>query len=106
MRGGNSDDQETSRAWSLLYRVVRSFARDHHVMHVALAQPSRADADETRALLKLGDRLASAIAHARLQPAHHLVDDQRNRAAIRYAAFNALGHKLAKAVRFFSEHWN
>src|SRR5271166_5297257 len=60
---------------SLLSRVVRSFARDHDVVHMAFAQAGSADAHESRLLLQLGDRLAAAVTHAGLQSAHHLVDD-------------------------------
>src|SRR5271163_832265 len=40
-------------------RVVRSFARNHHVVHVAFAQAGGADAHEPRLLLQFGHRLAS-----------------------------------------------
>src|SRR5579884_765535 len=37
----------------LLQPVIRRFPRDDYVMHVALAQPSAADADKARLLLQL-----------------------------------------------------
>src|SRR5208283_2925226 len=55
-----------------LHRVVRSFAGDHHVVHMALAQAGGADAHEARPLLQVAHGLTAAIAHARPEPAHHL----------------------------------
>ena len=46
---------------------------------------------------KLAHGLAAAIAHARLQPAHHLVHDHRHRSAIRHAAFDAFRHQACPA---------
>src|SRR5580698_3158301 len=79
-----------------LDRVVRGFARDHHVVDMTLAQTSGADADEASALLEFGDGLASAVAHAGFETADHLVNDQRNGAAIGHAALDALGHEFAE----------
>src|SRR6266849_4611403 len=82
---------------SLLRRVIRGFARDHDVVHVAFAQTGGADAHEARLLLQFSHRLAPAISHARPQPAHHLVHDHRYRTTIRHAPFNSFRHQLTKA---------
>lgn len=48
----------------LLYVIIRRFACDDHVVHVALAQPSVRDADEPGILLQLLDAAAAQVAHA------------------------------------------
>jgi len=60
---------------SLLGRVVRRLARDHDVMHMALAKTSGADSHEACLLLQIGNGLATTITHARSQAANHLVND-------------------------------
>ncbi len=50
---------------------------------------------------ELVDRRATAIAHRRAQAAHQLVDDRRQRALVRNAAFDALRHEpLRRALAF------
>jgi hypothetical protein len=64
--------------WLILFHcIIRSFAGNHDVMNMAFAKACNADADETRFLQQLRNRRASAIPHARFQPAHHLVNDHR-----------------------------
>src|ERR1700731_1023013 len=73
-----------------LGRVVRSFASNHNVVHVTLAQAGSTDAYEPSLLLQISNCLASAISHARFQPADHLMNDHRYGAAIGNATFNSL----------------
>lgn len=56
--------RRSQSALPLLDRIIGSFARDHHIMHVTLTKPRRTDAHELSLLLQLCDSLASAIAHA------------------------------------------
>src|SRR5580704_2003811 len=79
-------------------RVVRSFARDHHVVNVAFAQAGGADAHESSLLLQLTHGLTATISHARFQPAYHLVHDHRHRTAIGHAPFNSFRHQFAQPV--------
>jgi len=62
----------------LFHRVVRSFAGNHDIVHMAFAQACHADADEARFLQQLRNRRASAISHAGLQATNHLVNDHRH----------------------------
>src|SRR5580698_5656462 len=48
----------------LLSSVVRSFARDHDIVHMAFAESGGTDAYEARLLLHIGDGLTAAISHA------------------------------------------
>src|SRR5205807_4770144 len=82
----------------LLDGIVGGFARDHDVVHMALAKTGAADAYEARLLQQFGNRGAATISHARLQPSHHLVDDHRDRAAIGHAPFNAFGDEFVEPV--------
>jgi hypothetical protein len=50
----------------LLDRIVRSLTGNHHIVHMALAESSAADAHEARLLQQLWNRGATAVAHARL----------------------------------------
>ena len=50
----------------LFHGIVRSFTSNHHIMDMALAQASAADADEARLLQKLRDCGTAAITHAGL----------------------------------------
>ena len=53
--------------------------------------------------MHFGNIGAAQIAHAGAQAAHQLVDDVHNRAFIRHAAFDALGHVFVRAVLFVLE---
>jgi len=46
--------------------IVWSFARDHDIVDMALAEARAADADESRLLQQFRDRRAAAVSHARL----------------------------------------
>src|SRR5207244_8355748 len=74
--------------------VVRSLFGDDDVVHVALLEPLRRDADELRLGAKLLDRLAPRVAHAAAEPAHELVEDAGERAAVRDAPFDPFGDEL------------
>src|SRR5947209_10048864 len=66
----------------LLDMIVRSFARDDHVVHMALAQTRARDAYELRLLLQFLDGRATQVAHAGLQSADQLVHHRFQRSAI------------------------
>src|SRR5580693_7886202 len=72
--------------------VVRRFAGDRDVVDVALAQPRAGDPHELAVLLHLGDGLVAGVAHRGFEAADQLVDDVADRALVRYAALDALGH--------------
>src|SRR6516162_10325207 len=82
----------------LLDTVVGSFASDHYVVHMALAQPRAADAYETRVLLQLADGATAGVSHAALYSAHQLVHDHADRAAIGNAALDTFRHQLGETV--------
>src|SRR5450631_1687784 len=82
----------------LFNRIVRSLAGDHHVVDVALAEAGAADAHEASLLQQFWNGGASAITHAGLQSADHLMDDHRDRTAVGNAPFNSLGDELGEAV--------
>src|SRR3954471_4868422 len=73
--------------------IVRRLFRDRHVVRVRLAQAGAGDADELR-VLHLRDRRGPAVAHRLPEAADELVDDRRERALVRDAAFDPLGHEL------------
>ena len=74
--------------------VVRRVLRDRDVVRMALAQPGGRDPDEAGARLHLLDRRGAAVAHRLPEAADDLVDDARQRALVRHAALDALGHEL------------
>ena len=61
-------------------RVIRTFARDRDVVHVAFAQAGRRDPHEFRARLQILDCRRADIAHCGAQAAGELVQDRRWRA--------------------------
>src|SRR5439155_742491 len=67
---------------------------DDDVVHVALAEPLRRDSDELRLGAKLLHRAAARVAHAAAKAADELVEDRRERAAVRDATFDPLGDEL------------
>src|SRR5215471_7775093 len=85
-------------AGTLFGAIVGSFARDHDVVHVALAQAGAANADELRLFLQFPDRSAADVAHTALHAADKLVDDHADRPAIRNAALDAFRHQLRQAI--------
>src|SRR5947199_2044951 len=54
-RGQFDEALMMTMSFRLLQSVIRRFAGNDHVMHVALAQSRAADADEPRLLLQLRD---------------------------------------------------
>src|SRR5258708_1518330 len=93
--------------WSdSLRRVVRRFSRDHSLVDMAFAQASAADADEASFLQKFGQSGAAAVAHAGFQAAYHLVQDHRNRAAVRHTRLDAFRHQLRQAVGINAHVWD
>src|SRR5512134_95210 len=84
----------TSSAAPSLDAVVRSLLDDLHVVHVRLADARRRDLDELGARAQLLDRCAPAVTHRSAQAAHQLRDDVDQRALVRDAALDALGHEL------------
>src|SRR5207247_10974136 len=66
-------------------------------MRMALAEPGAGDADELR-VLHLLDRGRSAVAHRLAQPPDELVEDVRDRALVRHAAFDAFGNQLVDVL--------
>jgi len=50
----------------LLNSIVGSFARDHDIVHMALAKAGAANTHEARLLQQFANRGAAAISHARL----------------------------------------
>src|SRR3954451_7200645 len=77
--------------------IVRRLLRDRHVMRMRLAQPGRGDADELR-VVQLLDRRGAAVAHRLPQSADELVEDRRERALVRDAPLDALGHELVDVL--------
>src|SRR5690606_37651602 len=54
----------------------------------------RGRADELRVRAKVLDGARARVAHARAETADELVEDRRERAAVRHAPLDALGHEL------------
>src|SRR5579862_5395930 len=84
---------------SLFNGIVGGFPGDHDIVDVAFAEAGAADAHEAGLLQEFGNLRAAAVAHARLQATDHLVDDHRDRAAVRHTSFDALGDELREPVR-------
>src|SRR5262249_44840411 len=82
----------------LLTSVVRRFLGDDDVVHVALADAGRRDANELRFFGQLLDRPAATVAHAGAKAADQLVDHRSQAAFVRDTAFDAFGHELVAAV--------
>src|SRR6185295_17774481 len=79
-----------------LKAVVRRFLGDDDVVDVALLQAGGGDAHEARAGLQLADAPGAAVAHARPQAAHELLDHRRQRPLVGDHALDAFGHELAR----------
>src|SRR3954451_18480305 len=77
--------------------IVRRLLRDRHVVRMRLAQAGRGDANEFR-FLQLLDRRRAAIAHRLPQAADELVQDRRERALVRHAPLDPLGHELVDVL--------
>src|SRR6187200_565369 len=64
--------------------IIGSFFSDDDVMHMALAEAGKSLADKRRLLLQIRNGLTSAIAHAGLHSAHHLINMRRQQSFIRH----------------------
>src|SRR3990170_2428772 len=92
-------ESATATATSGLFRsIVRSFLRNRHVVHVALAHAGRGNANQPRVALQRRDVLAAAIAHAGPQTTDELIDEPRDAAFVRHAALDAFRHELVGAA--------
>src|SRR5271154_5744642 len=102
--GGRQSNRESSRlrASPLLGRVVRRFARDHYIVHVAFAETGGADTHKSRLLLQFGDGLAATISHAGPEAAHQLMNDHRYRTAVGDTPLDSFWHQFTQAVRIFT----
>src|SRR5581483_1861560 len=78
-----------SSAASVIGRVLR----DRDVVRVRLAQPRAGDPYELRALHRV-DRGRAAVAHRLAEAADDLVQHGADRALVRHARLDALGHEL------------
>src|SRR5262245_17986856 len=74
--------------------VVRRFLGDGDVVRMALAHTGGADTHEAGVALELLDGGDTAVAHAGAQAADQLEHHVAQRALVRHAAFDALGHQL------------
>src|SRR3546814_7299931 len=84
-------------------RIVRRLARYRDVVDMAFAQPRICDPHEFVPLAAILERAAAGIAHRRLYPAHHLMDDVLRRALERHLALDAFGEDR-KSTRLTSSH--
>src|SRR5580692_3972315 len=85
---------------ALFAPIIRSFASDDYVVHVAFEQAGRRDADELAAFLKLGEIGRATVTHAAAQTADELVYQAGERAFVGNLAFDAFWNRLA-AFRAF-----
>src|SRR5579859_475861 len=69
-------------------RVVRAFARDGHVMHVALALARPGDTDELRLGLEGAQARRPDIAHGGAQAADQLMQHRGDRSLVRHLALD------------------
>src|SRR4029079_5373414 len=81
-------------AYELLHPVVGRFLGDRHIVHVALTHARGCNADQLRFALQVQDRSAAAVAHARTQTAHQLVNHRLGAALMGNAALDAFRHEL------------
>src|SRR5262245_24873195 len=74
--------------------VVWRFLRNGNVMRMALLHRRPAHLDKASARPQLLNVPSAAIAHARSQPAHELIDERPQRPLVRHAPFHAFRHEL------------
>src|SRR3569832_2330614 len=79
---------------TIIDAVIRRFARNGHVVHMALTHARAGHAHEHGRGAHLVDVPATGVTHARAQTAHELVDDGDHRALVRHASLDALRHEL------------
>src|SRR6185312_3197744 len=84
-------------------RVIRTLARDGHVVDVALAQAGARDTHELRLGVEVGQILAAHIAHRGAQAAGQLVQHVGDRALVGYLALDAFGHELERVLDLLLE---
>src|SRR6516225_5521709 len=84
----------------LLDTIVGRFARDHHVVNVALTQSGPADPHEAGVLLQLWDSTAADVSHAAFYAADQLISNHADGAAIGHASLDAFGNQLGQPVAF------
>src|SRR5215471_20419096 len=80
--------------------VVGGFLGDDHVVDVGFAQAGGGDAHEATLFREFRERAGADIAHARLEAAHELVGEARERALVGDASFYTFRDGLA-ALRAF-----
>src|SRR5262249_58668543 len=90
---------EPSRA--LLRSVIGRLFGDRHVMHVALANAGRRDADQRRFALERGDVLRAAVAHAGAKAAYQLMHHRGDAALMGDTSLDAFRHQLVGAAGTF-----
>src|SRR4029079_9787456 len=90
-RGDTGTARRTCRR---LQVIIRRLLRNHHVVHVALAQPLARDADELPVFAQITEGARRGVAHAGTEPADELLHDARERAAVRHTALDAFGDEL------------
>src|SRR5579885_3435578 len=83
---------------TLLEPVVRRFLGDDHVVHVALSETGRREAQELRLVLQLGYAARAAISHARPQTADQLINHFRNRTLVWHTALDSFRNQFAAAL--------
>src|SRR5256886_392940 len=77
--------------------IVRRVLRDRDVVGMALAEPGARDPDEPRRLQSL-DRLGARVSHRLAETADELVHDRLDRALVRDATLDPLGHELVDVL--------
>src|ERR1700723_4004599 len=82
--------------------VVGSFARDDHVVNVALAQSGGRNSHKVPAFLQFIYICHTAIAHTRAQAADELIDETRKGTLERHLAFDSFGNGLAALGTFLA----
>src|ERR1700724_1689034 len=79
----------------LFKTIVGGFFSDDDVVHVALAQTGRRDADALGPFAQLLNGATAAVAHAGAQAAHELIHQIGQYALIGHPAFDAFGNQFA-----------
>src|SRR5581483_4429521 len=92
-RTGRSSGSACRFATSSRAAIVRRVLRDRDVVRVRLAQAGAGDADEPRLLHRL-DRRRAAVAHRLPEAADELVQHAGERALVRHASLDPLGHEF------------
>src|SRR5581483_6232302 len=84
-------------------RIVRALAGDAHVMHVALTQSRRRDANKLRFLMELGEVLGADITHRRAQATGELVQHGGDRTLVGHLPLDAFRHELEVILNILLE---